>query len=78
MQVTAVGTISRGDDFLRLDMPGPAPQFILADGAKAKELSKQPDLLSGRVRVTGVLHPSHGDQPPGITVESWERSGSIK
>ncbi len=72
VEVTVVGTLATEDDLLRLDMPGRVQQIILAGGAKAEELGKQRNLIGQRLRVTGTLHGSHGDQPPGITVECWE------
>lgn len=70
IEVTAAGTLRSEKDLL-LEMTGPVPKFVLADGAKAGELEKRSDLLGQRVRVTGKLHPSHADKPPGLTVESW-------
>ena len=72
IQVTAVGTLARENDFLLLEMPGPVQKFVLAGGAKAKELNKRSDLLKRRLRVIGKLHPYHADRPPGLTVESFE------
>ena len=77
VQVTVVGTLGRENSFLRLDMPGPVKQFILAAGAKAEELEKQPDLLGRRLRVTGLLQASHADKPPGLTVETWESLSNL-
>ena len=71
IEVTAAGMLAVENDLLRLEMPGSLPQVILAGGAKAEELGKQRDLIGHQVRVTGILHPSHGDKPPGITVEHW-------
>src|SRR5262249_45591269 len=58
-------------DLLLLKMAGPVPQFVLAGGAKAEELKGRSDLPDNRLRVTGRLHPSHADRPPGLTVERW-------
>lgn len=73
--VTATGTFARENDLLRLKMVGPVQQFVLAGGAKVEELNSRSDLLGKRVRVTGKLHPSHADRPPGLTVEKFERLG---
>lgn len=70
--VTASGTLVRDGAFLRLNMGGSLRPFVLAGGAKADQLSRQADLLAKRVRVTGKLHASHADKPPGITVEGFE------
>ncbi len=47
-------------------------KLVLAGGAKVDDLSQEPELLSRLVRVSGKLHPSHADKPPGLTVEAWE------
>ncbi|MCI0621788.1 MAG: hypothetical protein L0387_08975 [Acidobacteria bacterium] len=70
--VTAAGTLARAGDLLQLNMSGPVPQLVLAGGAKADELARQTDLQGKRVRVTGKLHASHADQPPGIAVDTLE------
>jgi hypothetical protein len=70
-EVTAVGLLRPENGFLLLQMPGAARRFVLAGGAKAEELKGRADLLEKKVRVTGQLHPSHGDKPPGLTVERW-------
>lgn len=72
IEVTAVGTLAREDRLLRLKMSPPVPQFVLAGGAKAEELKGRGELLGKRVRVTGKLRPPHADEPPGLTVESFE------
>ncbi len=72
IQVTAVGTLTRENDFLLSEMPGPVRKFMLGGGAKAKELKKRRDFLKRRLRVIGKLHPYHADRPPGLTVESFE------
>ncbi len=73
IEVTAVGTLVRRKDLLLLEMAGPRREFVLAGGAKAEELERRGDLLGQRLRVVGKLHPSHAEQPPGLTVEIWER-----
>jgi len=72
IEVTAAGRLTIEDDSLWLEMPGPLERVILASGAKAEELRERSDLIGRRLSVTGVLHPSHADKPPGITVERWE------
>ncbi len=75
VEVTAAGSLGRKDDLLLLEMPGPVRQFVLAGGAKADELRARSDLLGKRLRVTGKLHPSHADSPPGLSVERWTLAG---
>lgn len=71
VEVTAVGTLSAERDLLVLELPGPVRRFVLAGGAKGDELKSRAELRGKRVRITGALHGSHGDQPPGLTVEEW-------
>ncbi len=75
VEVTTAGSLGRKDDLLLLEMPGPVRQFVLAGGAKAEELRARSDLLGKRLRVTGKLHPSHADSPPGLSVERWTLAG---
>jgi hypothetical protein len=72
IEVTAVGTLVEKDGLLVLEMAGPLAQFVLADGAREEDLKQRHDLRGQRLRVTGKLHPSHADQPPGLTVERFE------
>ncbi len=72
IMVIISGKLVREGDFLRLKTTGPVPEFVLASGAKADELSGRADLLGKRVRVTGKLHPAHAEKPPGITVDAFE------
>lgn len=74
IEVTAAGTLAAKGDLLQLELSGPLPRLVLAGGAQTEELKKRSDLLGQRVRVTGKLHPSHADQPPGLTVVRWERA----
>lgn len=71
IEVVAVGTLKREKDTLLLEMTGLLGKVVLAGGAKGEELARRDDLLGQRLRVTGTLHPSHADQPPGLTVEQW-------
>ena len=72
IEVTAAGKLGVEDDMPVLEMAGPLRRFVLAGGAKAEELKGRGDLRGKQVRVRGRLHPSHGDKPPGLTVESFE------
>jgi hypothetical protein len=75
VEVTAAGTLASKGDMLVLQMQGVVTEFVLAGGPKADELEKRTDLLQKRLRVTGKLHPSHADKPPGLTVERWSLVG---
>jgi hypothetical protein len=67
--VTAVGTLSKGSDFLKLDVPG-VRRFDLVGGTRGGELFGRSDLLGKRVRVTGWLNA--GANPARLTVESFQ------
>ncbi len=69
--VTAEGTLAKGKESLELSIPGPKFTFVLAGGAQADSLTKRADLIGQKIRLTGKLHPSHADRPPGLTVEDF-------
>ena len=46
-------------------------KFVLAGGKGIESVSNRPELIGTPIRVTGKLHPSHAEKPPGITVEKW-------
>jgi hypothetical protein len=69
--VTADGTLVKGKELPELNVPGLNHPFVLAGGAQADALRKRTDLVGKKIRVTGKLHPKHGDQPPGLTVENF-------
>ena len=73
-EVVAVvdGTLVERKDLRELDVPGLKRPFLLAGGAQAEALRKRADLLGKKLRVTGKLHPSHADLPPGLTVENFQ------
>lgn len=52
-------------------MPGAVKKFVLAGGKGIESVSNRPELIGTPIRVTGKLHPSHAEKPPGITVEKW-------
>lgn len=70
--VTADGTLAKRAEFLELDVSGLKHSFVLEGGVQADALKKRADLMGKKVRVTGKLHPSHADRPPGLTVEKFE------
>ncbi len=75
IRVTAAGSSSKDEDFWVLEMSGPPGRLVLAAGAEIEELQSA-EALGKRIRVTGMLHPSHADHPPGLTVEEWTLAGS--
>lgn len=73
VEIVVVGTLWTGEDGLTLvETPGPVPIFVLAGGARLSELGERDDLLGQPLRISGRLHPDHGEHPPGMTVEEWE------
>lgn len=75
IEVTAAGTLVSKGEMLVLQLSGVVPEFVLAGGAKADELKNRTELFQKKLRVTGKLHPSHADRPPGLTVERWSLTG---
>ncbi len=70
--VTVDGTEAQKKDLLELQVPGLTHPFVLVGGAQEAALKKRTELSGKRLRVTGKLHPSHADLPPGLTVESFQ------
>jgi len=70
--VTVEGTLIKRKEFLELDVPGLNHPFVLAEGLQADTLKKRTDLVGKKIRLTGKLHPSYGDFPPGLTVDSFQ------
>ncbi len=69
---TVEGALVKKKDYAELDVPGLKRPFVLAGGAQAAALEQQSKLPGKKVRVTGKLHASHADLPPGLTVENFE------
>ena len=70
--VTAEGTLLNSQELVVLQVPGLNHRFVLEGGTQSGTLKGRTDLLGKRIRVTGTLHPSHGDLPPGLTVERFQ------
>lgn len=73
---TVDGTLVRrktaGNESLELEVPGLNHPFMLAGGPQGDALQKRTDLIGKKIRVTGSVHPSHANLPPGLTVESFQ------
>jgi len=69
---TMAGTLAQSKDRLELNVPGLNHPFVLAGGPQEDALKRRADLVGKKIRLTGKLHLSHGDLPPGFTVESFE------
>lgn len=76
LEITVVGTVSRQDDLVVLDLPEGGGRWILAGGERLTDLETALPELRRPVRVRGRLHPAHGDDPAGMTVEDWQKAGS--
>ncbi|MBI4482954.1 MAG: hypothetical protein HY652_08705 [Acidobacteria bacterium] len=72
VEVVAKGKVERFENFLALRVPGLARTFVLEGGSQIGQLKAKPGVIGAEVTVTGVLHPFHGDKPPGLTVEKFE------
>lgn len=60
------------EDFLALRVPGLPQAFVLEGGSQVAQLKAKPGVLGSEITVTGLLHPFHGDKPPGLMVEKFE------
>jgi len=69
---TVAGTLVQSKDRLELNVPGLNHPFVLAGGSQEDALKKRADLVGRNIRLTGKLHPGHGDLPPGLTMESFQ------
>ncbi len=69
---TMTGTLVESKDFLELNVPRLNHPFVLAGGPQEDALKRRADLVGKKIHLTGKLHPSHADLPPGFTVESFQ------
>lgn len=72
VEVVAEGKVEKFENLLALRVPGLLRPFVLEGGAKISELKAKP--VGSAVKITGVLHGSHGDKPPGLSVEEIKES----
>jgi len=72
---TATGKLEKEGERLALRVPGLRHVFFLEGGASFAELKAATTVLNKTIRVSGKLHGSHGDRPPGMTVELFESAG---
>jgi len=70
LELTVRGRLENRKDMLALRVPGLEEVLVLAGGEKLQELTGR-GLLSRDVQVRGSLHPPHGDEPSGLTVEDF-------
>ena len=70
LKLTVRGRLEKWKDMLALRAPGLDEVLVLAGGEKLQELAGQ-GLVGREVRVEGLLHPLHAEQPGGLTVEAY-------
>ena len=64
------GRLEKWKDMFALRVPGLERVLVLGGGEKLQELARQ-GLLGRDVRIDGFLHPQHGEEPNGLTVEDF-------
>ncbi len=70
LELVVRGRLEKWKDMLALRVPGLDEVLVLAGGEKLQELTQQGP--TGRdVRVEGLLHPPHAEEPSGLTVERF-------
>ncbi len=71
VEIVVRGKMEKWRDMPALRAPGQPQVFVLQGGKQFEALPKTTS-PGKQVRITGMLHGSHGDSPPGLTVESIE------
>ncbi len=74
IELTAVGTLGKQEDFLLLELSGAVRKFVLAGGAKVEELEGRAELLGKRLRVTGKLRSLVGRRVTPGSGRPWIRT----
>ncbi len=71
IEIVAKGTAEKWKDMFALRVFGQQQVFVLAGGEQITAF-QQKIVAGNQVRITGIFHGSHGDAPPGLTVEKFE------
>ncbi len=71
VEFTARGAVEKQEGWFVLRIPGVRHVFYLEGGAHIGDLKSATALLGKTIQVTGKLHGSHGERPPGMTVEEY-------
>ncbi|MBI3697575.1 MAG: hypothetical protein HY238_22415 [Acidobacteria bacterium] len=71
VEIVALGKIEKWKDMLALRVPG-QPQVFVLEGGKQFDAFRKSAAVGKPVRIAGLIHGSHGDSSPGLTVEKFE------
>ncbi len=72
VEAVVEGTVEKLTESLALRVPGLEKPFVLEGGEKIEALESRPGVIGSRVKVTGLLRLTQGDEPPGLSVEGFE------
>ncbi|MBI1745909.1 MAG: hypothetical protein HYR55_04885 [Acidobacteria bacterium] len=72
VQLTAQGKATKYENLFALQVAGLAEVLVLEGGKRAEELKRTLNVLNKNLKVTGNLHPSHVNRPPGLTVDEFQ------
>ncbi len=78
VRLTARGKLVQYDKFLALKVPTLEQVIVMEGGNRSDELRQKSEFIGREFTVSGRLHPSHGDQPPGMTVDNWRLMGTTQ
>lgn len=70
LELAVRGRLEKWKDMLAVRVPGLDEVLVLAGGEKLQELTQQGS-IGQDVRVEGLLHPAHDEEPSGLTVEDF-------
>ena len=70
LELEVRGRLEKRKDMFALRVPGLQRVLVLGGGEKLQELARQ-GLLGRDVWIKGFLHPLHGEEPSGLTVEDF-------
>lgn len=72
LMVTAHGELTEHEGLPALRLAGSPELLILAGGTRLAELTDSGLSPGTGLRVTGHLHPSQEEKPPGMEVDEWQ------
>ena len=77
LELTVSGRLEKWKDMPALRVPGLEQVLVLGGGEELGNLQRKAT-AGGIVQVTGLVHPSHGDEPAGVTVQGFSVSTGEK